>query len=143
MFNRILIAFDESKEACKALDTGIQLAAELHAKATLVTVLEPLPGYVNMACAVAPHVPQQLQNERRQHMEHVQAAAKQKAAERGLDLDTMLVEGDEIAAILDATKRTHADLLVLGLHRHMPGMEWSGTTRCLSNQTPCPILAVC
>lgn len=143
MFNRILIAYDESKEACKALETGMRLACELHAKATLLTVLEPLPGYVHMACAVAPHFPEQVHHERRTRMEEAQAKAKQRAAECGLQIETLLVEGDEIEAILEATRKMHADLLVMGLHRHVPGIEWSGTMRCIANETPCPILAVC
>lgn len=143
MFNRILIAYDESKEACRALETGIKLAAELHAKATLLTVLEPLPGYVHMACAIVPDYPQQVLQERRTHLEDVQARAKQRAAQHGLEVETVLIEGDEIEAILEVTRKMHADLLVLGLHRHVPGIEWQSTMRCIANETPCPILAVC
>lgn len=143
MFNRILIAYDESKEACKALETGVKLAVELHAKTTLLTVIEPLPGYVHMACAVAPDYPQQVLQERRSQLEECQARAKKHAADHGLELDTVIVEGDEIDTILEFTRKHHADLLVLGLHRHAPGIEWQSTMRCIANQTPCPILAVC
>lgn len=143
MFKRILIAYDASKEACKALDAGLKLACELRAKTTLLTVLEPLPGFVHMACAVVPHYPQQAWHERRAHMEEAQAEAKRKAAQCGLEIETLMVEGEEIEAILEATRKMHADLLVLGLHRHAPGIEWQGTMRCIANETPCPILAVC
>lgn len=143
MFNRILIAYDESKEASKALETGMKLAAELHARATLLTVIEPLPGYVHMACAVVPNLPSQMLDERRVRLEKVQAQARQQAAQQGLEVDTLLIEGDEIPCILDMTRKMKADLLVLGLHRHIPGLEWSGTMRCIANETPCPILAVC
>lgn len=143
MFNRILIAWDESKEACKALEAGMKLAAELHAHTTLLTVLEPLPASVHMACAVVPHLPNQMEQERRTHIEQAQAHAREQAARHGLELETMLIEGDEVRCILDITRKTRADLLVLGLHRHAPGIEWSGTMRCIANETPCPILAVC
>ena len=143
MFHRILIAYDESKEACKALETGMKLAAELHATATLLTVLEPLPGYVHMACAVVPNLPNQMRDERRVRLEKAQERAKEQAQQHGLEVDTLLIEGDEIPCILEMTRKVHADLLVLGLHRHVPGLEWSGTMRCIANETPCPILAVC
>jgi nucleotide-binding universal stress UspA family protein len=143
VFSRILIAYDESKEARKALDAGMKLAGELHAKATLLTVLEPLPGYVHMACAVVPHLPTQMTGERRAHIEEMQSKARLQAAQHGIELETMLIEGDEIECILEVTRRTQAELLVLGLHRHAPGIEWSGTMRCIANETPCPILAVC
>lgn len=143
MFNRILIAYDESKESCKALETGMKLAAELHAHTTLLTVMEPLPASVHMACAVVPQLPTQMRQESRAHIEKAQAHAREQAAKHGLELETMLIEGDEIRCILDITRQTHADLLVLGLHRHARGLEWSGTMRSIANETPCPILAVC
>lgn len=143
MFNRILIAFDQSKEACKALETGMKLAAELHAHTTVLTVLEPFPASVHMACATAPELPARMDQERRAHIEKAQAHAREQAATHGLQLETVIIEGDEVHCILEITRKTQADLLVLGLHRHAPGIEWQGTMRCIANETPCPILAVC
>ena len=142
MFNRILIAYDGSPESRRALATGMQLAAELHSETTLVTVVEPLPGYVNMASAVAPDVPSELHQERRQHMEQLQQEVKQQAATKNVPVETVLVEGEEIEGILNTAKETRADLLVLGLHRHHTGIEFAGTVRRIANHTLCPILAV-
>jgi nucleotide-binding universal stress UspA family protein len=143
MFKRILIAYDDSREACKALEAGMKLAATLHAHTTLLTVMEPLPASVHMACAVVPELPNQMDRERRDHIEQAQAHARAQATHHGIELETMLIEGDEVRCILDITRKTQADLLVLGLHRHAPGLEWQGTMRCIANETPCPILAVC
>lgn len=143
MFKHILIAYDESKEACKALDTGVKLAVELRAKTTVLTVLEPVPGYVHMAGAVAPEYPQHVLEERRLHFTECQQRARKRASDHGLEIETVLVEGDEIEAILEYTRKSRADLLVLGLHRHRSGIEWQSTMRCIANETPCPILAVC
>lgn len=142
MFSRILIAYDGSPESRRALATGMQLAAELHSETTLVTVVEPLPGYVNMAGAVAPEVPSELRRERRQHMEELQHEVKQQAATKNVPVETVLVEGEEIEGILETAKRTRADLLVLGLHRHHTAVEFAGTVRRIANHTLCPILAV-
>lgn len=142
MFDRILIAYDGSAEAKKALDTGIRLAAALHSSATLVTVLEPLPGYLNIAQTVAPSLPAELKEESRQRFETMQAEVRQQAAQAGVQVKTLLVEGRETSGILDAARTTHADLLVVGLRRHATTVEFAGTVRRIANECPCPILAV-
>ncbi len=142
MFNRLLIAYDGSKEARKALETRMKLSAALHSETTLVTVVEPLPGYINVAGAVAPSVLEDVRQEHRRRMEQLQLDSKREAAVYGVNVQTLLVEGNETEAILDAARDAHADLLVIGLRRHAPGIEWAGTVRHIANQTPCPILAV-
>jgi nucleotide-binding universal stress UspA family protein len=142
MFNRILIAYDGSPESKKALDTGIELAAALHSSATLVSVLEPLPGYVNIAGAMAPSMSSELRAEIRRRLETLQTEVAKQAAAHGVQVQTMLVEGSETGEILNAARKTRADLLVVGLHRHANMIEWAGTVRRIANETPCPILAV-
>ena len=45
MFHKIMVAYDESSEAGRALQASIELAKTLNAELSVVTVLEPLPGY--------------------------------------------------------------------------------------------------
>ena len=49
MFHKIMVAYDESAEAGRALQASIELAKTLGAELTVVTVLEPLPGYYSFA----------------------------------------------------------------------------------------------
>lgn len=142
MFDRILIAYDGSPEAESALNTGLDLAATLHADTTLVTVLEPLPGYVNLAGSIAPELPVQMQHQRRERLEVLQALAQQKAAERNLPLQTLLLQDNEVSGILDTARTAKANLLVIGMPRHTAAVEWAGTFRHIANESPCPILAV-
>lgn len=142
MFNRILVAYDGSPEAKRALDSGIKLAAALHSSATIVSVVEPLPGYVNIAGAVEPNLPADLRAMHRTRFEAMLSDVKQRAAAHDVPVETMIVEGSETAEILRAARRVHADLLVVGLRRHARLVEWAGTVRRIANETPCPILAV-
>ncbi len=142
MFNRILIAYDESKEARKALDTGMKLAAELHSKVTIATILEPLPGYYGLAAVVDPSLADEVRQGSRERLLQLQTVAKEEATRFGLEVETLLLEGQETEAILEATRIAQADLLVVGLRRHMPGFEWAGTVRQVANKCACPILAV-
>ena len=141
MFSNILIAYDDSTEARKALATGIQLASELHSKVYLATVQEPDPGYYAFAAYVEPNLPATIHSEKAAVLRDLQNAAKKKAAESGVDLETILIDGKEVDGILQALKSTHSDLLVLGLHRHNNGLEWAGTARKLANQCNCSVLA--
>src|SRR6266478_1569997 len=49
MFHKIMVAFDESSEASRALRASIDLAKALRAELNVVTVLEPIPGYYSFA----------------------------------------------------------------------------------------------
>lgn len=47
MYKRMIVAYDESAEAKRALTHAIELAKLMGAALRLVTVFEPLPGYVS------------------------------------------------------------------------------------------------
>ena len=54
MIHKIMVAYDESSEAGRAPQASIELAKILSAELTVVTVLEPLPGYYSFAAGVVP-----------------------------------------------------------------------------------------
>ncbi len=142
MFRRILIAYDGSPESKKALETGIALAKELKAETSLVSVIEPLPGYVALAGSVEPSIPVELQQERREKFAAMQAEVKAKAAQNGVPVETLLIEATETEGVLDTVRETRADLLVVGLRPHDRTIEFAGTLRRIANQIHCPVLAV-
>jgi nucleotide-binding universal stress UspA family protein len=54
MFNKILVAYDESPESGRALLTGIHLAKSLNAELKAVSVQENLPPYAGYIDAEVP-----------------------------------------------------------------------------------------
>ena len=142
MFQNIVIAYDESKEAAHALDSAISLAKCMQAKLKIVTVVEALPGYTNMAAIVAPQVPQELMDERREMLQALQASALKRAADLGVAADAILIDGEEVESIIDAATRGKADLLILGLRRHHLLSLFGGTAHRVAEHSPCAILAV-
>jgi nucleotide-binding universal stress UspA family protein len=54
MFHRTMVAYNESPEANKALDAGINLAKALQSELSIVTVVEPLPSYFSWAVSSLP-----------------------------------------------------------------------------------------
>jgi nucleotide-binding universal stress UspA family protein len=142
MFKKIAIAYDESKSSEHALATAISLAASLGSNLRIITIVEPLPVYVNMTLAVDPDLPQQLLNERRDRLKLAIQLALQHAVDAGVDAEATLVDGREVEGVLAEVTARHADLLVLGLSQHHGFGEMSSTAHRIALHSPCPILGV-
>jgi nucleotide-binding universal stress UspA family protein len=145
MFKRILVALDGSPQAGRALIAGIQLAKSLKADLRAVYVYETLPlyaaGFMDVGVTGATVVlPQQVS----QYYRKLRADAQQAAAQQGMPLNTELVEGDEVQAIVECVRRTQSDLLVLGIPRHDGTFSrlWNHTTHDLSQRVVSSILGV-
>jgi nucleotide-binding universal stress UspA family protein len=138
MIHKIMVAYNDSAEADRALDVAIDLAKALHAELRIVTVLDPLPNSLSWAVSAVP-VDQWIERNRTRHTSH-QTAARQKARAAGLRLDTELVDGDEVDRIIESAKKNHADLLIVGLRQHpsvigQPAKE-------IAARSPCAFLAI-
>ncbi|HEX4154872.1 MAG TPA: universal stress protein [Acidobacteriaceae bacterium] len=142
MFKKIAVAYDESAPSEHALATAISLAASLGSSLRIVTVIEPLPGYVNMSLAVDPTLPQQLLNERRERLKQVHELAVKHASGANVKAETALLDGPEVDSILSEVAASGADLLVIGLSQHHGFGEFTSTVHRIGLQVSCPVLAV-
>ena len=141
MFHKIMVAYDDSPEAGRALRVSIELAKALRAELSVVTVLEPLPSYFSFAISAVPPVHWTETEEKRARYSALQAEARQQAKAAGLVIDAELISGDEVGTIIDCTKRHHSDLLVLGLRKHSWLME-GHTAKDLAERAPCALLGI-
>lgn len=145
MFKRILVAYDGSPEAGRALIVGIQLAKSLKSDLRTVYVYEKLPayaaGYMDVGVSGASIL---LPRQASQYYRMLQVRAQQAACQQSIALYAELVEGNEVKAIVECVQRTRSDLLVLGIPRHygLFSRLWNHTTHDLSQQVPCSILEV-
>ena len=141
MFHKIMVAYDDSPEAGRALRVSIEVAKALRAELSVVTVLEPLPSYFSFAISAVPAVHWTETEEKRARYSALQAEAQQQAKAAGLVIDAELISGDEVGTIIDCTKRHHSDLLVLGLRKH--GWLMAGhTAKDLTERAPCALLGI-
>jgi nucleotide-binding universal stress UspA family protein len=138
MFRNIMVAFDESTEAKKALNTAIELAKALSAELDVVTILEPLPIYFSFSTLAAPVI--DWSDERRTRCIALQIEARQLAEVAGIIFRTELVSGDEVSSIIECAKKYRADLLVLGMRKHR--LLIGHTTHDIAEHSPCPLLGV-
>jgi nucleotide-binding universal stress UspA family protein len=144
MFNKILVAYDESPESGRALLTGIHLAKSLNAELRAVSVQENLPPYAGYIDVGVPGGTTLLRQQALNYYRDLQTRAQQAAQREGVILTTELVEGDEVQAIAECMQRNQSDLLVLGLHRHslLFSRLWNHTTYDLVQQLSSSILGV-
>ena len=139
MFHKIMVAYDESSEAARALRASIDLAKALRAELNVVTVLEPIPGYYSFAVSAVPAW--NWTEEKRIRYSALQAEARQQAKAAGIVLDAELISGDEVGSIVKCAKRLHADLLVLGMRQHSWLMT-GHTAQDIAERAPCAVLGI-
>lgn len=143
MFKRLAVAFDESREAERALTTAISLAKGLDAKLWTVTVVEELPAYTSYTLNSTPLLHQTLSADRVRFYDELQEKAAKQGADNGLPVETHLVDGREVEAIIEFIKQHNIDLLVIGIHQ--PNLYvarlWS-TVYKLELNAPCSVLGV-
>jgi len=145
MFKRILAAYDGSPESGRALIAATQLAKSLNADLSAVCVYEKLPayaaGYMDLGVTGASLIlPQQAS----QYFRKLRIRAQETARQQGIALNTEIVEGEEVQAIVDCVQRTRSDLLVLGIPRHygLFSRLWNHTVHDLSQRVVGSILGV-
>ena len=139
MFHKIMVAYDESSEAGRALRASIELAKTLSAELSVVTVLEPLPSYYSFAVSSVPAW--NWTEEKRVRYGALQAEARQQAKAAGIVLDAELISGDEVGSIVKCAKSHHADLLVLGMRKHTWLMT-DHTAQDIAERAPCAVLGI-
>jgi nucleotide-binding universal stress UspA family protein len=139
MFHKIMVAYDGSAEAGRALQASIELAKTLGAELTVVTVLEPLPGYYSFAVSSVPAW--NWTEEKRIRYGALQAEARQQAKAAGVVFDAELINGDEVNTIVECAKRHHSDLLVLGMRKHSWLMT-GHTSQDVAERAPCAVLGI-
>ncbi|MFB6490151.1 MAG: universal stress protein [Thermoproteus sp. AZ2] len=110
MFRRILVAYDGSQHAKRALDVAIDLAkkygAELH-------VVEVVDTATLLGLSMGP-VPPDVVDSIREKAKADLADAKSRAEAQGVRAETAMLEGDPAGTIIDYAERIGADLIVTG-----------------------------
>ena len=90
MYQRIIVGTDGSDTAAKAVARAVELAGSTGASLTIMTAAKPDKG------------------------ERVVADAKARHDASGVAIDTLVVDGDPVTALLETTKAGGYDLLVVG-----------------------------
>jgi nucleotide-binding universal stress UspA family protein len=139
MFSKILLAYDGSEGAKRALEAGINLAKLHQAEIWAVSVMEGVPRF--------PATIDEVQEERDFAMRHdskILDEAQARAREAGLELKTLRYSGHPAQTIVLAAQEGNFDLVLLG-HSGISGV-WAkflgSTAEKVSRHAPCSVLIV-
>jgi nucleotide-binding universal stress UspA family protein len=139
MYRKILVAYDGSEGALKALDAGINLAKIHQAQLSLLAVQENLPKFAGTI--------DEMEEEKAfadAQYGQLLEAARAKAQEQGVTLETLLRPGHAAKTIVQVAREGGFDLVLVG-HTGLSGV-WAaflGTTaEKVSRHAPCSVLIV-
>jgi len=139
MFKKILLAYDGSEGANTALEVGINLAKIHAAELWALAVQEKLPRF----SGTIDEVKEEKQFADEQYGRLLEAA-KAKAKEAGIELQTLMKPGHPAQTIVAVAKEGKFDLVLVG-HTGLSGV-WAaflGTTaEKVSRHAPCSVLIV-
>jgi nucleotide-binding universal stress UspA family protein len=138
MFRRISVAFDESEEAGRALQTACELAKSLGASLHVISVIEPPPIYFSFSTLAAPYI--RWTEEMQTRYATLQSKARKLAENEGLALEATISSGDEVDSILKATRLSQSDLLIIGMPKHAWIM--GHTSQKISEGVSCALLGI-
>lgn len=139
MFKKLLVAYDGSEGAQKALAAGLRLARLHQAELWAVTVQERLPRYGGTIDEI---------DEEKKYLDErfakIAAEVQAKAQEAGLNIQLLRPFGHPAQTIVEVAKEGNYDLIIVG-HSGLSGV-WAaflGTTaEKISRHAPCSVLIV-
>lgn len=139
MFRHILIGYDGSPHAQKALDKGLALARLTVADLTLVTAFPDIPTYLG-----SPQYDQMVEHATRRAREIAEQAAVQARTQGFRNVRVEVVEGQAAVCILRVAEALHCDCIVVGSRGHgiMAGLLLGSVSDRLAHHAPVPVLIV-
>ncbi len=140
MFGRILVAFDGSPPARRALHAAIEVAGRFHAAVTIAFVRRAGAGPTDTVLESL--VP--LADEGKALGTVVEETRAQALAQGASSVESIVLEGDVVESLLGAIERIRPDLVVVGSRGLSRGQRifQVSVSSDLVNRAPCPVLVV-
>jgi nucleotide-binding universal stress UspA family protein len=145
MYQRILVAVDDSPCSQRALAAALALARDTHALVRLLHVIDDTPMYSGLD--LSGDLTGELTRVLREHGTGVLARAEQAAQAAGIPTQSVLVErfGERLGdAVVAEAAKWNADLIVLGTHgrRGMSRLLLGSGAEQVLRLSPLPVLIV-
>jgi len=135
---KIMLATDGSDESEKALAEALSLAKACGTMLYVVSVVEQNPEYA----ALAPKAIEKADEDAKAILN----AAMARAAQEGVECETVSVHGQDVAGLLvQQAEKLAADMIVMGRHGRKKGLKkllLGSTTSALISHAPCKVLVI-
>jgi nucleotide-binding universal stress UspA family protein len=132
----ILLATDGSPSCEAAVDRAIELAKEKSANLTAISVVYSNDEYL----ALAPGVVHELVGKAKEKL----AVIEQKGRESGIEIKTVVKEGEAYEAITSLAQSNDIDVIVMGSHgrKGLQRLLMGSVTERTIGFAPCPVLVI-
>lgn len=139
MYSRILVGFDGSPCAERALNAGLALAKALEAELHVIMVEEDLPKY---AATIGEY--EEVKKRRDAYFAQLERQVLLAAQLGEVPVKTHIVAGHEVWAIVDFVKQQSVDLVIIGHQGHSTIHErvFGSTASSIVTHVPCHVLVV-
>ena len=139
MFKKILVGYDGSEGAKKALRTAVDISKHYGAELHSISVEEDLPHYAATVGEV-----REAKAEKNGYFSKLIEEAKDIAVKEGVTLHTKVVAGHEVETIVDYAKDQLFDLVVIGFmgHSKIYDRVWGSTSQNIARLVPCTVMVV-
>jgi nucleotide-binding universal stress UspA family protein len=138
----ILVAIDFSDVTNKTIETAAEIALSFSSKLWLIHVAAPDPEFIGYETGPQTERNWRAATLRKEHRD-IQAKASELES-KGINVTSLLIQGDTAEAILAQANKLQADLIVIGSHgrsalyKTLVGSVSEGVIR----QSSCPVLLV-
>ena len=137
----VLVPMDFSATADRALEYAIALAQQLHARLTLLHVLDMTPVTMDeMTAGVAATYLDDLET----GAQHLLQASLERVQRAGLQGESLLVQGTPTQTIVDTAGEQGVDLILMGTHGRtgLAHVFLGSVAEHVVRQAPCPVLVM-
>jgi len=136
-FKKILVGFDGSEQAEKAVETALALASSLDSRLLVFSVARP-PEPATMVELDA------MLEDAREHFEEKFKGIRQRAKDLEVELETDIAVGHPIEQIVHRAELDHIDLIILGRRgtSRFEKMLVGSTSEKVLRYAHCPVMVV-
>jgi nucleotide-binding universal stress UspA family protein len=110
LFTSILVPVDGSDNSYRALDAALVLAEKLGSIITVIHVMEQIP----ITHIGSEKLLSELLEAYKKENQNILSKCSEIATQKGLNLKTLLLQGNPASVILDYSKKEKFDLLIMG-----------------------------
>ncbi len=140
MFSKLLVPVDGSENSVRALEAAIFLAKKIDAQITVLHVMEEAPTvYIHPQKEL-----EELLKNYRKEVEQILEKCGEIGSKNGVELKTVIAEGDVASNIIQYAEKEIFDMIVIG-HRGLgrfKGMVLGSVSEKVLHRTNCCVLLV-
>lgn len=140
MFLKILVPVDGSDVSYRALDAALFLSEKLGSKITTIHVMENVPTLHIQSQKILDELLEAHKNESQKILDQCSS----NAAQKGITINTNLLEGDPASTILDFSQREKYEVIIIGRRGmgHFRELVLGSVSSKVLHHSSCPVLLI-